>query len=62
MNPIISAWYRTLGTYQQLRHLRERGLSQSTENAILLTGAVAIALAVIAAVTNYVSSKLGTLR
>lgn len=55
-------WHRLLGTYQQLRHTKERGLSQSTENAILLTGAVAIALAVIAAVTNYVSSKLGSLQ
>lgn len=36
----------------------ERGLSQSTENAILLAGAVTIALLVIAAVTAYVSAKL----
>ena len=36
----------------------ERGLSQSTENAILLAGAVAVALIVVSAVTVYVSAKL----
>lgn len=36
----------------------ERGLSQSTENAILLAGAVAVALIVIGAVTIYVTAKL----
>ena len=36
----------------------ERGLSQSTENAILLAGAVAVALIVVTAVTVYVSAKL----
>ncbi|MGB7963130.1 MAG: hypothetical protein WCF12_09275 [Propionicimonas sp.] len=36
----------------------ERGLSQSTENAILLAGAVSVAVAVITAVTLYVNAKL----
>lgn len=36
----------------------ERGLSQSTENAILLAGAVAIALIIIGVITNYVSANL----
>lgn len=36
----------------------ERGLSQSTENVILLVGAVAVAGAVIALVMNYVQSAL----
>lgn len=36
----------------------ERGLSQSTEQAILIAGAVAIALVVVAFVTNYVNNKL----
>lgn len=36
----------------------ERGLSQSTENAILLAGAVAIATAVIAAVTLFVQGRM----
>ncbi len=40
------------------RRRDERGLSQSTENVILLVGAVTIAVLVIAAVTNYVNSHL----
>ncbi len=38
----------------------ERGLSQSTENAILLAGAVAIAMIVVSAITAYVKSHLPT--
>lgn len=38
----------------------ERGLSQSTENAILLAGAVAVAGIVVAAITVYVRSKMPT--
>ncbi len=36
----------------------ERGLSQSTENAILLAGAAAIALIIITAITAYVTKNL----
>jgi hypothetical protein len=36
----------------------ERGLSQSTENAILLAGAVAIAGIIITAITAYVKGRL----
>lgn len=36
----------------------ERGLSQSTENAILLAGAAAIAVIIIGAITVYVTSNL----
>ena len=36
----------------------ERGLSQSTENAILLAGAVAVATVVITMVTAYVRRNL----
>lgn len=36
----------------------ERGLSQSTENAILLAGAVTVATIVITAVTAYVNSHM----
>lgn len=36
----------------------ERGLSQSTENAVLLAGAVMIAMAVVAAIKVYVESNL----
>ena len=36
----------------------ERGLSQSAENAILLAGAVAVATAVIVAITAFVKAKM----
>lgn len=36
----------------------ERGLSQSTENAILLAGAVAVALIIIGVITEFVRSRL----
>ncbi|MDO5498127.1 MAG: hypothetical protein Q4F67_00425 [Propionibacteriaceae bacterium] len=36
----------------------ERGLSQSTENAILLAGAVAVATLVITVITTFVRSRL----
>lgn len=36
----------------------ERGLSQSTENAILLAGAISVATLVITAVTSYVRTNL----
>ncbi len=36
----------------------ESGLSQSTENAILLAGAVTIAVGVVTAITLYVQAKL----
>ena len=39
----------------------ERGLSQSTENAILLAGAAAVAVAIIFAVTTYVNGGLADL-
>lgn len=38
----------------------ERGLSQSTENAILLAGAVTVATVVITAVTAYVTANMPT--
>lgn len=36
----------------------ERGLSQSTENAILLAGAVTVAVAVVTAVGLFVNSRM----
>lgn len=36
----------------------ERGLSQSAENAILLAGAVSVAILVVAGITKYVTSHL----
>lgn len=48
-------WYA--GARPQTRR-DQRGLTQSTENAILLAGAVAVAIAVISAVTVYVNKHL----
>jgi FlaG/FlaF family flagellin (archaellin) len=39
----------------------ERGLSQSTENAILLAGAVVIAGVVITVITGFVTGRLSAL-
>lgn len=36
----------------------DRGLSQSTENALLVAGAVAVALLIVTAVTAFVTGKL----
>lgn len=46
------------GLWPPPRRADERGLSQSTENAILLVGAVAVATIVITAVTSYVRGNL----
>jgi hypothetical protein len=40
----------------------QRGLSQSTEIAILLGAAVLVALAILAFVTGYVSDRLGEVK
>jgi hypothetical protein len=49
----------TLHTLQQPQRVRDqRGLSQSTENAILLAGAVGIAVLIISAITAYVQANL----
>jgi len=56
-----------VGAYGQLRHRAEgltqgqqdeRGLSQSTENAILLAGAVTVAGVIITVITAYVKTHL----
>lgn len=58
----MSALHTTIGLFVQLLMPKssrdERGLSQSTENAILLAGAAAIALAIITAITLYVNDRL----
>ncbi|WP_341730074.1 hypothetical protein [Brooklawnia sp.] len=51
----------TISAWRSAVRRDERGLSQSTENAVLLTGAVAIALTVIGLVGDYVATKLGEL-
>ncbi|MCL2783311.1 MAG: hypothetical protein FWD80_04990 [Propionibacteriaceae bacterium] len=56
------AW--CIGTYALLRDRMdsygrdERGLSQSTENAILLAGAVTVAGVIITVITAYVKTHL----
>lgn len=40
------------------RRTDDRGLSQSTENALLVAGAVAVAVLIVTAVTVYVTAKL----
>lgn len=54
--------HRALGTWidAKYRPHDERGLSQSTENAILLAGAAGVALAIIAFITNYVMERMPT--
>lgn len=49
-----------LGMIVEIQHepRDERGLSQSTENAILLAGAATIALIIVVAITTYVESNL----
>ncbi len=42
------------------RRRDEAGLSQSTENAILLAGAVTIAVGVVTAITLFVNARLPT--
>ena len=55
----IAAYIVGLVVFVQNANTRDqRGLSQSAENAILLAGAVAVASAVIAAITVYVKSHL----
>lgn len=54
--------HRVVGTALAPRTRDERGLSQSTENAILLAGAVGVAILVVGVVTSYVTGKLGALQ
>jgi|GEM_PF-7071719 len=62
----LRAWRRIVGTIglwsSRRPHPDQRGLSQSTENAVLLTGAVGIAVTVIAVVGQYVTERLSGLR
>ena len=54
----MSLFHRAVGTGLDLRARGERGLSQSTEQAILLAGAVAVALALVGVITAFVMGKL----
>ncbi len=57
---LIGAW-TLLRAPDVARRRDERGLSQSTENAILLAGAVVIAGIVITIITAFVRGRLGGL-
>jgi hypothetical protein len=51
--------YTTItSTLREWQQRGERGLSQSTENAILLAGAVAVAGIIITVITAYVKAHL----
>lgn len=50
--------YLAATLHARVRVRDERGLSQSTENAILLAGAVGIAVLIISAITAYVQANL----
>lgn len=56
----ITTLLTALLTPSEPRRRDERGLSQSVENAVLLAGAVAISVIVIAVVTAYVQANLPT--
>lgn len=54
---IVLGWWSALaGPPQHKRN--ERGLSQSTENAILLAGAVTVAVLIVTVITAYVRARL----
>lgn len=59
----MRALHEALGMWWQITHLphrekNNRGLSQSTENAILLAGAVTVAVLIVTVITAYVSARL----
>lgn len=58
----MSIIHQLLGTWSLITRPTpppdERGLSQSTENAILLAGAAGIALVIISVITAYVTDNL----
>lgn len=56
------AWFHLVVVALTARPRNERGLSQSTENALLVAGAVAVALLIVSVVTAFVSGRLDVLR
>lgn len=52
----LAVWWQL--THASLIPKDERGLSQSTENAILLAGAVTVAVLIVTVITAYVKSRL----
>lgn len=58
---MITLWHSLIGFFVAAGERDERGLSQSTENAILLAGAAAIAITIVTIVTALVQNRLGAL-
>jgi TRAP-type uncharacterized transport system fused permease subunit len=58
MNAMTTTYLNMTTAIRELQAKSERGLSQSTENAILLAGAVAVAGIIITVITAYVKSHL----
>ncbi len=56
MHVALALWWEA--THPSTVHKDERGLSQSTENAILLAGAVTVAVLIVSVITTYVKSRL----
>lgn len=57
----MSVFHTTVGLVVETLQPRprdERGLSQSTENAILLAGAAAVAIVIVTIITKYVTDRL----
>lgn len=56
MHVVLAMWWQLTHPSSVTRD--ERGLSQSTENAILLAGAVTVAVLIVTVITAYVKSRL----
>lgn len=52
----VARWWEASHPLPAIRD--QRGLSQSTENAILLAGAVTVAVLIVTVITAYVRSRL----
>ena len=55
MHMAVAVWWEM--SHPRTNH-DERGLSQSTENAILLAGAVTVAVLIVTVITAYVRARL----
>ena len=59
---MTSVFHTVIGFLLSPPRRDEKGLSQSTENALLLAGALGVAITVVGVVTAYVTGKLGALK
>lgn len=59
MTRLVALWIGWLLTPEDARTDSERGLSQSTEVAILLGAAAAVAIVIMLFVNGYVKARLG---